>query len=187
MTEIIGGTTQETAMPWMAGLNAPARRARTSTPYSSAVRERSVARRQWCCRVLPSYTPSTVCVLPTSIARNMNSAFSRGTLLGRVVSVHHCHVASNHTGLFALCPAQPQRAVIRDPTDHPLHSLRPVVYLNVSSCQTGQTLPQRPDRSKTVAQIEIVPVFQPGQQVSSERDSVDGRSGCRAQTDGLLW
>src|ERR1051326_2032627 len=43
----------------------------TISPSSSAVRSRSVCSRQLCTRAAPSNTPSTMLVLPTSMARSI--------------------------------------------------------------------------------------------------------------------
>src|SRR3712207_3086544 len=57
-----------------------AKRLRASTPYSSAVRARSVVRRQWTTRCSPSKTPSEVFVLPTSMTRSISRAPRAGRL-----------------------------------------------------------------------------------------------------------
>src|SRR5262252_3725005 len=51
---------------------------RIHTPYSSAVRWASVARRQWPTRRTPSNTPRTVLVFPTSMVRSITTTRTPG-------------------------------------------------------------------------------------------------------------
>src|SRR5512143_843991 len=70
MVTFITGTTHATATPPRFAASGPLNRLRISTPYSSSVRPSSVWMRQCWSSVFPSYTPSTVWVLPTSMTNS---------------------------------------------------------------------------------------------------------------------
>ncbi len=68
-----GGTTDDRMMPVIEALSRPLwpNSCDTRMPSSSAVRSRSVCSRQLWVSLAPSNTPSTILVLPTSIARSI--------------------------------------------------------------------------------------------------------------------
>src|SRR4026209_342260 len=76
-----GGATDDRMMPLTRSRGIPLRANRcvTRMPISSAVRSRRVARRQLSARCAPSKTPSTMFVLPTSIARSIVLPVLRGS------------------------------------------------------------------------------------------------------------
>src|SRR5437879_5616576 len=78
----IGGTTHEMMTPSMRGsIAAVPNSPWSSTPCSSTVRSGSVCRRQCRTSSWPRYTPSTVLVLPTSIARSIAAPADPAVLL----------------------------------------------------------------------------------------------------------
>src|ERR1041385_6362477 len=89
------------------------------TPYSSAVRSGWVARRQWVIRFFPWESPSTMLVLPISMARSMD----RNSILQRN------HVAGINIVQRAALVFNQQRAVRRDAAraadDHLIEVLDP--------------------------------------------------------------
>src|SRR5204863_2540615 len=76
MVGVSGGTTDPRMMARICtrSIRLCANNPPTSSPSSSDVRSRSVWSRQLWMRVAPSNTPSTILVLPTSIARSIYNA-----------------------------------------------------------------------------------------------------------------
>src|SRR5438876_5749603 len=102
----IGGTTLETMTSCTSFIESPAKSksALSCRPYSSPVRSFSVCtRKESRNSALPgrrSNTPSTVLVLPTSMARSTDSVSGS---FQRCVNVPRAHICSQHRAMFHIC------------------------------------------------------------------------------------
>src|SRR5437764_7274600 len=88
----------------------------TSSPSSSDVRSRSVCSRQLWTSVSPSKTPSTMLVLPASIARSIRTRHHGGR--GRHGGASQPRHLTTHNPLDALADVHQQGAIIVDSSRH---------------------------------------------------------------------
>src|SRR5688572_14546915 len=130
---VSGGTTLARATPPMsAGATPePRKRLRTRMPYSSVVCSRRVVSRQCAFSASPSWTPSTVLVLPTSMVRSRGMVSGSGC--GRP---HFADLAGVHEDSGAIAEDQDERARL-------VHVDRPAVQDLVPRSGLHLTAPPR--------------------------------------------
>src|SRR5262249_28830425 len=116
-----GGTTVEMMAAVMPPSPMPSRprRPASSAAYSSEVRPLIVSSRQWPRRTSPSYTPSTVLVLPTSTTSSIRKPCGGGMLVmwARTVNrlAHRAENARRSTGRLRALAAPPSGRAQRGP------------------------------------------------------------------------
>src|SRR4051812_36784324 len=118
-TEVRGGTTLARATPaiWAMSTFEAANRLRTRIPYSSAVCSRRVVRRQCALSSSPSWTPSTVFVLPTSMVRRKGIRWGLGSI-SVAGGPYFVHLAGMEHGARAVRHLQHEAsAVVEVPRD----------------------------------------------------------------------
>src|SRR5512135_860777 len=117
-------------------------------PYSSLVFSRSVQTRQWWTSLSPSYTPRTVCVLPTSTTRSIPPS---------PLEIHDLAARKPLGGRRPLAP-EDQEAGVVDPHGGPRHVVAVDAEDDALPVQERAAPPFRQDAAEPRAEEEPVRV-----------------------------